>query len=313
MSKQLVRFDWAVKKLLRNKANFGILEGFLSELFKFDVKIETLLEGEGNKETEYDKFNRVDILVKNTKNEYILVEIQNDLEHDYFHRMLYGVSKLVTEYINVGEPYGTIRKVYSVNIVYFDLGQGEDYIYEYKGEFEGIHLKDTLLPTSRQKDKFNIQKVSDIFPKYYVLKINNFDDVAKTTLDEWIYFLKNSEVKDEFKAKGLDEVKKRMLYEKLSEEEKRAYNRFHENRRIEKSVRESALEDGRKEGKEEGMKEGKELGIKEGKEVGMKEGMNEAKIQIALNMIQIGLDDETIIKATNLSLEAIQKLRNKKS
>ena len=27
-----IRFDWAVKRLLRNKANFGVLEGFLTVL-----------------------------------------------------------------------------------------------------------------------------------------------------------------------------------------------------------------------------------------------------------------------------------------
>ena len=32
MSRQLISFDWAIKRLLRNKANFGILEGFMSLL-----------------------------------------------------------------------------------------------------------------------------------------------------------------------------------------------------------------------------------------------------------------------------------------
>lgn len=138
MSKKLIRFDWALKKLLRNKANFGILEGFLSELLRFDVTIESILESEDNKQDEYDKYNRVDILVKSQNNELMLVEIQNDSEIDYFQRMLFGVSKLVTEYIKEGEPYGTIKKIYSINIVYFGLGQGRDYVYEYKGEFIGL-------------------------------------------------------------------------------------------------------------------------------------------------------------------------------
>jgi hypothetical protein len=60
----LVSFDWAVKKLLRNKANFDVLEGFLSELLGIDVKVEQLLESESNKQYEEDKYNRVDILVR---------------------------------------------------------------------------------------------------------------------------------------------------------------------------------------------------------------------------------------------------------
>ncbi len=175
MSKKLIRFDWAMKKLLRHKANFDILEGFLSELLLFDVTIESILESEGNKQDEYDKYNRVDILVKSQSNELMLVEVQNDSEVDYFHRMLYGVSKLVTEYIKEGEPYGTIKKIYSINIVYFGLGQGKDYVYQYKGEFIGLHNKDILLPTLSQKQDYKVEKVSDIFPKYYILKVNNFN------------------------------------------------------------------------------------------------------------------------------------------
>ena len=39
MAKKLVRFDWAMKRLLlQNKANFDILEGFLSELLHEDFR-----------------------------------------------------------------------------------------------------------------------------------------------------------------------------------------------------------------------------------------------------------------------------------
>jgi predicted transposase/invertase (TIGR01784 family) len=280
MSKKLIRFDWAMKKLLRHKANFGILEGFLSELLHFDVTIESILESEGNKQDEYDKYNRVDILVKSHNNELLLVEVQNDSEIDYFHRMLYGVSKLVTEYIKEGEPYGTIKKIYSINIVYFGLGQGRDYVYEYKGEFVGLNKKDILLPNPLQKRDFKIENVSDIFPKYFILKVNNFNDIAKNTFDEWVYFLKNSEVKDTFKAKGLDKAKEKLRYENLSEEDKKMYDRFQENRRIENSVSYTAKQEG--------------------------------KIEIAKLMLSDNEPTERIAKYTGLTVEQIEQLRNTK-
>jgi len=135
----------------------------------FDVTIESILESESNKQDKYDKCNRVDILVKSQNNELVLLEVQNDSEIDYFQRMLYGVSKLVTEYIKEGEPYGTIKKIYSINIIYLDgsalqLGQGKDYVHEYKGEFVGSHEYDTLLPTTLQKQDYKVEKISDIFP-----------------------------------------------------------------------------------------------------------------------------------------------------
>ena len=127
--KNLIRFDWAVKRLLRNKANFVILEGFLSELLSEDIFIQEILESEGNKENKYAKFNRVDLLVINLKGELIIIEVQNDKEHDYLLRILFGTSKLLIENISEGMQYSQIKKIYSVNIVYFDLGQGDDYIY----------------------------------------------------------------------------------------------------------------------------------------------------------------------------------------
>jgi predicted transposase/invertase (TIGR01784 family) len=277
MQKKLIRFDWAMKKLLRHKANFGILEGLLSELLLFDITIIDVLESEGNKQDEYDKYNRVDILVKSQNDELMLIEVQNDSEVDYFQRMLYGVSKLVTEYIKEGEPYGTIKKIYSINIVYFGLGQGKDYIYEYKGEFIGLHKNDILKPTSLQKKNYAVDKIADIFPKYYILKINNFNDIAKDTLDEWIYFLKNSEVKDSFKAKGLDKAKEKLRYENLTDEDKKMYNRFQENSRIEKSVTYTAKQ--------------------------------ERNIEIAKNAILEDANDNFIAKITGLTLEQIQELR----
>jgi hypothetical protein len=280
MSRKLIRFDWAMKKLLRHKANFGILEGFLSELLRFDVTIESILESEGNKQDEYDKYNRVDILVKSQNNELMLVEVQNDSEIDYFQRMLFGVSKLVTEYIKEGEPYGTIKKIYSINIVYFGLGQGKDYVYEYKGEFVGLHENDILLPTTLQKQDFKVEKVSDIFPKYYILKVNNFNNVAKDTLDEWVYFLKNSEVKDTFKAKGLDKAKEKLRYENLSDEEKKMYDRFQENRRIENSVSYTAKQ--------------------------------EEKVEIAKKMLKRGAEIAIIAEDTGLTIEQIEQLRSTK-
>lgn len=295
MGKKLIRFDWAIKKLLRHKANFTILEGFLSELLKFDITIENILESEGNQEDESDKFNRVDILVKAIDGELMLVEVQNESQVDYFQRMVYGAAKLITEYIDQGEPYGAVKKVYSINIVYFDLGQGTDYVYEYNGHFIGIHNGEVLQPTLKQKEAFAISALKDIFPKYYVLKVNNFNDVAKDSLDEWIYFLKNSEIKEGFKAKGLKEAREKLKKETLSDEERISYSKFQENRRIERSVTETALQ------------EGEEKGI----EKGIEQGMTRRNAQIVKRMHQKGFTMEQIADATGIRKEEIENVLGK--
>jgi predicted transposase/invertase (TIGR01784 family) len=233
--KQLIRFDWAMKRLLRNKANFGILEGFLSELLQSDVVIIEILDAESNKETVNDKFNRVDILVKDSKGELIIIEVQNDREYDYFQRMLYGVSKAISEHIEEGSAYAKVKKVIAVNVVYFNLGQGEDYVYYGETTFRGTHKNDVLNLSKKQKDTFKVELVRDIFPEYYIIKVNNFDDNAQNSLDEWIYFFKNSAIKSNFSAKGIKEAAEKLDLMKLPKKDQVAYKEYVSNLRNEAS------------------------------------------------------------------------------
>ena len=100
-----IRFDGAVKRLLRQKANFGVLEGFLTVLLGEEVKILELLESESNQQAAEEKFNRVDIKALNSKGEIIIVEIQNTREVYYLERILFGVAKAITEHISLGDSY----------------------------------------------------------------------------------------------------------------------------------------------------------------------------------------------------------------
>ena len=218
-----IRFDWAMKRLLRNKANFGVLEGFLTTLLGQPIHIDNLLESESNQEDEYDKYNRVDILAKNDAGQLFLIEVQNNSEYAYFQRMLFGTSKLVTEYIERGQNYEKVKKVYSINIVYFSLGSGNDIVYRGKTEFRGIHNNELLALTPFQQQKFNAKEVSDLYPEYFILKVNDFDKVAKTPLEEWIYYLNTGELPEEASAPGLDLVRERLKIDKMTKAEYNAY------------------------------------------------------------------------------------------
>lgn len=225
----LIRFDWAIKKILRDKSNFGILEGFLSELLKVKVKILNILESESNKETYDDKFNLVDLLAELESKELVIIEIQNTEELDYLHRILYGTSKTISENMKRGEAYSKVKKVISVSIVYFELGDGNDYVYHGTTNFLGIHNQDKLKLSEKQEKLFKISEPHEIFPEYYLLKVEKFDDITKDGLDEWIYFLKNEEIKDNFKATGLLEAKEKLDVMKLSPEEQAEYNKYIDN------------------------------------------------------------------------------------
>ena len=283
-----IRFDWAVKRLLRQKANFVVLEGFLSTLLDDRIKIVQMLESEGNKESLDDKFNRVDMLAENDRGELIIIEVQNTRELDYFHRMLYGVSKAITEHIYEGDHYSKIKKVYSVNILYFELGQGKDYFYRGRTDFRGVFENDHLQLSATQKDQFKCCEIGDLYPEYLIIRVEEFDKIAVTPLDEWISFLKTGEISDDAKAPGLPEAKERLRRDQMSKKERQEYEAHLEALRYQRSVIQT------------GLIEGEAIGLKKGKAEGLKE--------VVINSKRSGLPIETISTITGLTVEEIIKI-----
>lgn len=302
--KHLIRFDWAVKRLLRNKANFGILEGFLSELLHEAITIEQILEGESNKQTADNKSNRVDLLVQDSRKELIIIEIQNNYQQDYLLRMLFGTSKLLIDNMDEGMPYGKIKKVVSVNIVYFDLGRGQDYIYHGTTNYVGIHKNDTLALSLQEEAIYHTDEVSKLYPEYYIIKVNQFDDIAKNTLDEWISFLKTQEIKEGTVAQGLREAKDKLDVLHLTDEERIEYEKYIQDWRDNVGTIVGNYNKGKFEGRQEGIEEGMELG----KEIGKEIGMRETKQKIASELKTLGIPISVIQNATGLTDDEINSL-----
>ena len=316
MKNNLIRFDWAMKRLLRDKSNYVVLEGFLSTLLGEDLRIVRFLESESNQSDANDKFNRADMLVEDNRGRLLIIEVQNNHELDYFHRMLYGVSKTISEYINLGDDYDKVKKIYSINIVYFELGQGKDYVYHGKTIFRGLHDTNDILQLSiRQREIFVGKDAGDIFPEYYVLRVNDFDKVAKTPLDEWIKFLKTGEIDGTATAKGLPEARERLRVDALPDADKQAYVRDMEALRYQRSVIKTGWYEGRAEGLVEGRAEGRAEGLAEGEAKGRAEAQAESAKEMerkmkdmAKKMKDAGMPTETIAHFTQLTPEEIAEL-----
>ena len=296
MKENYIRFDWAMKRLLRNKANFDVLEGLLTTLLGEKITIQRLLERESNQEDEFDKYNRVDMLAEDSKGNLLLIEVQNNNEYAYFQRMLFGTSKLVTEYINRGEGYEKVRKVYSINIVYFALGHGKDNVYHGKTEFRGIHYNDLLELSPFQRQTFKVDAVSQLYPEYYILKVNGFDQVAKSPLEEWIHYLNTGKIPETYHAPGLDAARERLKIDSMSKDEKNAYYRHMDNLNLLKSNIKTEREEGKLEGLQEGLQKGRA------------EGGREKALSIARKLKTAGMDETQIAEITGLKEEEIRKL-----
>ena len=294
-----IRFDWAVKRLLRNKANFGVLEGFLTVLLGEPIRIVEILESEGNQLNETDKFNRVDIKARNSKDEIIIVEVQNTREIYYLERILFGVAKAITEHIELGQLYSEVKKVYSISILYFDIGRGTDYLYHGQNSFVGVHTGDLLEVSTKEKNAIVRKLPAEIFPEYFLIRVNEFNKVAVTPLEEWIEYLKTGVIHPDTKAPGLEEARRK---------EQLAYDEHINAIMIQNDVLSTAAMEGRQEGRQEGLAEGRQEGLAEGRQEGLAEGRMEEKQANARRMKALNLPVETICQVTGLSAGEIENL-----
>ncbi|RHR56975.1 Rpn family recombination-promoting nuclease/putative transposase [Parabacteroides sp. AF17-28] len=283
-----IRFDWAIKRLLRQKANFDVLEGFLTVMLREEIKIEEILESEGNQESADDKFNRVDIKALNSKGEIIIVEIQNTREIHYLERILYGVAKAITEHISLGEGYQEIKKVYSISILYFDIGVGDDYIYHGQNHFIGVHTGDHLRVNTRERNVIVSRLPAEVFPEYILVRVNEFDKAALTPLDEWIKYLKDGTIRPDTTTPGLREAREKLKYYSMSPGERLVYDRHIDDIIIQNDAIDTAKLEGRIEGKAEGKAEGVR--------------------QVAANLKRMGMDIDSIANSTGLSKDEISSL-----
>lgn len=129
---------------------------------------------------------------------------------------------------------------------------------------------------------------AEIFPTYMLIRVNEFNNVAKSTLEEWVDYLKNGIIKPDTKDPGLQEAREKLKYYSMSNVERHAYDEHINAIMIQNDVLGNA------------------------KLEGMAEGRAEEKIENAKRFLAMGLSYEQVAKGTNLPLEEIEKLANNK-
>ncbi len=301
-NKHYVWFDWAVKHMLRDKANFEILEGFIKVITGKDMTILEILESEGNQSSSLAKFNRVDIKARNEDGEIVIIEVQNIRELDFIERILFGVANAVTEQISLGSPYSAIHKVYSISIVYFDLGSGDDYVYRGQTELRGIHTGTKLLINDKEKRAIEGKSADEVFPEYFIVRVEKFNpnNLSPNYLEQWMDYLKTGMIRSEYDAPGLSRARETLIYDNMTPAEKKEYREHLDDVR----ARQNALDDSRAEGWAEGLEQGRAEGLEQGLEQGRAEGLREA----ARNLLKSGVDIKIISQSTGLPEDEIRRL-----
>lgn len=278
-----IRFDWAIKRLLRDKANFSVLEGLLTVLLCEEIRIEEIIKDEKAYCVWDDaQTDRIDIKAKDKKGDDIVIRIQNMRKLYYLERIRFGTPAFAKHI------YQEVNKVYLVSILYFDLGKGNDYLYHGQNRFIGVHTNDELLITAKEEGAI-IQKLpQEVFPEYYLIRVNEFNQVAKTPLEEWVKYLKTGIIDPDTTAPGLPEAREKLRYYDMSPEERHEYDEHVNAIMIQNDVLNTAKLEGHAEGRAESRAEG--------------------KLEDAKNLKQLGVSIDIIAQATGLRWEDIDKL-----
>ena len=127
-----------------------------------------------------------------------------------------------------------------------------------------------------------IYDLASILPEFFLISVPLFDDVIKQEIDEWLYLMKHSEIKDGFKSPYMKKVAERLSILKMDAKEKDAYYTY----------------------LKETMSQRDAIVAAEAK------GEEKKAIEMAKKMLAKGKDLEEIIEFTELTKEEIQNLKN---
>ncbi|WP_375333126.1 MULTISPECIES: Rpn family recombination-promoting nuclease/putative transposase [unclassified Candidatus Tisiphia] len=283
-SKTLVSLDYAIKYLLKDKGDYEIVEGFISAILKdagyLPVKITALLESESNKERKDLKKSVADVIVEDQQGHKYIVEIDRSTTHTFLHKACFNSCRLIVDNISSDQDYSDIKKIFHINLIYFVLSDISSPLYHGQTIFRKMDREHPVdLHLADMGCRFF--DVHNVFPEYFVISVPLFDGIIKDELDEWLYFAKHSEVKDDFKSPYMKKVAERLSVLKMTPEERQHYQNY---------VNESLKE-------------------RDYIVAARTEGRAEEKIAMAKKMLKENFSIETISRIIELSIEEIEVLR----
>ena len=286
MEKPLISFDFAIKYLLKNKGDYDIIEGFISALFASQgyppIKINALLDTESNKETLELKKSIADLVVEDEEGNKYIVEIERSYTPHFIHKACFNSSRLVVDGIYGTQDYTTIKKIFHISLLYFSTKEMLKPIYHGKTI---VHEVDTKHPVDVRiaNEGLVIFNTPNVFPEYFFISVPMFDDIINSEIDEWLYVMKHSDIKQSFKSPYMAKVAERLAVIKMSAAERNEYIYYQKQSVHSQDILQAA----ETKGKAEGIQE------------------------IAQNLLRQNLPLDVISSATGLSHDELNELKSK--
>jgi predicted transposase/invertase (TIGR01784 family) len=290
------RNDLAFKKIFGDKNKSEILISFLNAILEFegDMKIVSITLDNPYQMPDIEELKEtiLDIKARNQRGESFIVEMQKKDLGNFAKRSLYYTSKAYVSQINNGIDYKSLKKVYYISVVNFNMFENREYI--------SRHLIINQETGTQDLEDF----------EFTFIELEKFDkklDELETDADKWIFFIKNASNLDLIPSEFANVKEFKEAFEianKFSwgKNELDVYDYMCLKEADEKNAYETALTKGKKKFIEQGVKQGIKQGIEKGE--------NSKALKVAKKMILRGDSNDDITEITELSIGQIQELRN---
>lgn len=239
-----------------------------------------------------DKFCRLDInMIVNGQRVDLEIQVAN--EGDYPERvMLYWAREFSTA-LSAGQSYSMLPRTIIISIIDFKLFDCK----EFHSFFQPLEVtRHTLLSDKMGFHFFELKKL----PK---------DVKEQDALLLWLSLFRAETEEDLEKIKGMGvpamEQAISAYYSITASEEFREIERMREKARHDEA---QALHNAEQKGIQKGMQEGMQKGIQKGIQEGIQKGISERNIEIAKNLVKLGMPLQQIATATGLTKEEVEKL-----
>jgi predicted transposase/invertase (TIGR01784 family) len=314
-NKPLVSFDYAIKYLLKDKSDYGIIEGFISALLKTKgykgVKILALLETESNKESSKSKRSLADLIVEDEDHNKYIIEIERNVKDSFIHKACFNTSRLIVDNLAQREDYTQIIKIFHISLLYFPIGSGNGAIYHGKTIIHEIETNEKLSVHIKNQETGKIFDATDILPEYFYISVPLFNDRLEKEIDEWLHIMKYDAVPSNYQSAYMEQAAEKLSILKMTDEERANYSYYQKKLHNDRDELHAAESRGIEKGIEKGIEQGIEQGIEKGIEQGIASGIEKGIEKIAVNMLQKKMDIENIQLITGLSSKEILRLKSK--
>ena len=285
--------DIAFRRIFGNENKKSVIISFLNAVLDFkdekaiqDVAIKNpyqLPEYSGGKTT------IVDVKATDHNGNSFLVEMQIAEVKDFDKRVLYYASQSYTDQIDRGDSYTNLKPTYFIGILNFEATQNTNYLSRHK-----IYDIETGEQIIRNMEFTFIE-----LPKF-----NKAANELTSIVEQWIYFLKNSDnlnlMPESITDKGLKDAFEQADQHNWSKDDLWEYNKVFMREQDERGRFELGMERAEKKGIEKGIEKGLEKGLEKGKILALQ--------QTAKSMLNEKISIDIITKITGLTEAEIQKL-----